>query len=133
MRSVIAEAEKRNVGIIVRTALESGLLTGKYKPGHRFTGTDQRTRYKSENMAFILNTVEKLGKEVVTGPYENLAQVAIHFALEPEGVSSVIIGAHKLRHIQANVATEALLPLSAEIVELLKAKYGDITEKCNYK
>lgn len=133
MRSVIAEAKKRNMGIIVRTALESGLLTGKYGPGHRFTGIDQRTRYSSENLEFILNTVRELEPIAVKPPYKNLSQVAIRFALIPEGVSTVIVGAHKLRHIQANAAIEALPPLSAEVEQLLQGKYGDITDKCNYQ
>jgi aryl-alcohol dehydrogenase-like predicted oxidoreductase len=133
MRAVIAEAGKRNIGIIVRTALESGLLTGKYKPGHRFTGIDQRTRYKPEHLEFILRTAERLEKEAVHEPYENLAQVAIRFALIPEGVSTVIVGAHKLRHIQANVDTESLPPLRREVVELLQAEYGGITASCNYQ
>ena len=36
------EARDKGVGIIGRTLLESGFLTGKYKPGHKLTGHRSR-------------------------------------------------------------------------------------------
>jgi len=132
MRGVIRMAKEKNIGIIVRTSLESGLLTGKYAPGHRFTGLDQRRRYSRENLDFVLRTARELKEKAVRPPYQNLAQVAIRFALEPDGVSTVIVGAHRVRNVQQNVETDALPDLDPELVDMLKSEYGSITDKANF-
>jgi aryl-alcohol dehydrogenase-like predicted oxidoreductase len=132
MSGVIREAKARNVGIIARTVLESGLLTGKYKPGHRFSGLDQRRRYHPDHLEFILRTVRDLRKEAVRPPYQTLAQVAIRFSLEPDGVSTAIVGCHRPGEMRQNLETGALPELDPEIVDMLRSKYGSITEKANY-
>ena len=130
---VIEKAEQSGVGVIVRTVLESGLLTGKYKPGHTFSGLDQRRRYKADHLEFILKTVEEIGRFAVRPPFENLAETAIRFALEPTGVSTIIVGAHRPENVKRNVKTAELPGLDSEVLEKLRKEYGDITEKANYQ
>ena len=60
-RELFEEAYKKSVGIIVRVPLASGLLTGKYDPGHRFPDNDHRKdTYPPEKLAALLARVEKL-------------------------------------------------------------------------
>lgn len=133
LRPVIKEAKEKGVGVIVRTVLESGLLTGLYKPGHVFTGVDQRARYSKENLEFILKTIEKIGKEVqLREPYKNLAQLAIKFSLQAEGISTMIIGAQEKWHVESNLETVSLPDIDTEIIRYLIDNYSGITEKANY-
>ncbi len=130
--AVIEEAYRQGVGIVARTALESGLLTGKYQPGHEFTGQDQRTRYNREKLDFILKTTQELMQSVVNPPYDSLAQVAIHFSLALEGVSSLIIGAKTVEQMQRNMQTAAKPALDGDLVRKLRQEYGDLTDKAAY-
>ena len=129
---VIEEAQAKGIGIIARTALESGLLTGKYKPGQTFSGLDQRSRYKPEKLEYILHAAQEIGKFAIQPPYENLAQVAIKFALHPPGVSALIFGAHRVDSVKRNIKAASLPPLNDEIHERLRREYGDATYKANY-
>jgi aryl-alcohol dehydrogenase-like predicted oxidoreductase len=129
---IIEEAKNAGVGIIARTALESGILTGKYKPGQTFGEGDQRSRYKPASLEFVLKAAEDLQDFAVRPPYQNLAEVAIKFALEPQGVSTLIFGAHRPENVKRNMKTAELPPLDVEVLKRLKEQYGGVTDKANY-
>ena len=129
---VIEEARKAGVGVIARTALESGLLTGKYKLGQTFGEGDQRSRYKPENLEFIFKSIQDMSGFAVKAPYENLAQVAIKFALEPESISTLIFGAHRVESVSRNMRAAGLPPLEDAILQKLKGEYGSMTNRANY-
>ncbi len=129
---VINEAHQQGVGIVARTALESGLLTGKYLPGHQFSSHDQRTRYKKENFEFNLEKTQELKQFVIKAPYENLSQVAIHFCLAHEGISSLLIGARTVEQMKMNMKTAELPSLDKDLVKRLRDQYGNVTEKANF-
>ncbi|RMD81584.1 MAG: aldo/keto reductase, partial [Lentisphaerae bacterium] len=78
-----AEAAERGVGIVLRTVLESGFLTGKYKPGHRFTQEqDHRRRWPEERLDQILALIQDFSAQTVNPPWDSPAKVAIRFALD---------------------------------------------------
>ena len=129
---VIEEAAARGVGIIARTALESGLLTGKYKPGQTFKAPDHRFRYKADNLDFVLQAARDIAEFAVQPPYEALAQVAMRFSLAPQGVSTLIVGAHRAASVNANMTVADLPPLDSVLLEKLKEKYGDATTRANF-
>jgi aryl-alcohol dehydrogenase-like predicted oxidoreductase len=129
---VIEEASRRGVGIVARTTLESGLLTGAFSPGHRFQEPDQRARYDPRNLDYVLREVERTKQSAVRPPYGNLAQVALRFALLHPGVTSIIVGAERPQEVRANLAAAALPPLPADIADALRRTYGSLTERANY-
>src|SRR5207249_4040769 len=57
-------AIEHNLGVLARVPLASGLLSGKYKPGHRFSG-EFREKYKPEEIDAKLREVEKIQREEV--------------------------------------------------------------------
>ena len=65
-------------------------------------------------------------------PFENLAQVALRFALEPAGVSTLIFGAHRPKTVTKNLKAAELPPLDAEVLNRIKSEYGGATEQANY-
>ena len=127
-RESIEYAQSHGVGIVARTALESGFLTGKYNAGHTFT--DHRRRW-SGRMSDLMQTVAGLGEWGIPDVYESLAQVALRFALLPEGVSTIIPGAKSAAQIESNMSVASLPDLPEALVARLVAEFDGFTEKAN--
>jgi len=114
-----AEAASKNVGIIVRVPLASGLLTGKYTASTQFGKDDHRTfnRHgeafdKGETFSGIdytkgLEAVEDI-KKLFPGQ-ENLAAIALKWILMFDEVSCVIPGASRPEQVVSNIKS-ALVP-----------------------
>ncbi|MCY3022911.1 MAG: aldo/keto reductase [Planctomycetota bacterium] len=107
-------ALNKSVGIIVRVPLASGLLTGKYKPGHQFADNDHRKdAYPPEKLAAVLERVEKL-RFLAEGTGRTLAQAALKFCLAHPAVSVVIPGIKTPEQVDENVGAEIVPDLKPE-------------------
>lgn len=119
-QELFAKAKKKNVAVIVRVPLASGLLSGKYNLGTYFSKTDHRC-YNANGEAF--NTGETFaGLEFSKGvkladhiagmfPDNRTAQWAIRWILDHPEVTTVIPGATKVSQVESNMAASALSPL----------------------
>ncbi|HVT82818.1 MAG TPA: aldo/keto reductase, partial [Phycisphaerae bacterium] len=58
-------AQQRNLGVLARVPLASGLLSGKYKPGAKFPENDVRTKWQAAGMDERLAEVQKIAAEEV--------------------------------------------------------------------
>jgi aryl-alcohol dehydrogenase-like predicted oxidoreductase len=127
-----SHAGRRNVGIIVRVPLASGMLTGKFKKDTRFSKGDHRF-FNREGKAFDkgetfsgvpyevgLEAVEELKKEF---PEENLAGFALRWILMNDYVSCVIPGASRVSQIEGNIEASELPPLTDEQMEFVNEIY----------
>jgi aryl-alcohol dehydrogenase-like predicted oxidoreductase len=130
-RESIEYAEGQGVGIVARTVLESGFLTGKYKPGHSFPENDHRRRWKGDHLDRLLEEAGSLADWAVKPPYAALSEVAIRFALMPRGVSTTIPGGRSRRQVEANIQAAARPPLSPDVLFRLSQKYAAFTENAN--
>ena len=134
MKPVIEQAQEQNIGIIVRTVFESGLLTGKYLPGHKFLGIDQRARYQKDHLNYILDSVADLKHNLVLpSPYENLSQVAIKFSLSTVGGSTLIIGARKASEVEENIRVAGFPNLPDDIIDYLVNRFSKMNDMANYQ
>jgi len=134
-KKVLKEAKKRNVGIIARVPLASGLLTGKFtkhtvfkKNDHRFFNRDGQAFDKGETFSGVdynigLKAVEKL-KDLFPDP-ENLALYALRWILMFDEVSCVIPGASKVSHIEMNVKASDLAPLTERQMNGVEQIYNE--------
>lgn len=118
------EATKRDVGIIVRVPLASGLLADKFDEDTEFASDDHRN-FNRDGSAFdrgetfaglpfeeALEAVRDL-REVV--PTEmSMAQLSLRWILDHEAVSTVIPGSTSRDHIHANVAASEFDSLTHE-------------------
>jgi len=116
------EAAGRNVGIIVRVPLASGLLTGTYSLSTTFSEGDHRNFNrngaafdKGETFSGIdyetgLEAVEELKK--VFPQNQNLAVVALKWVLMFKQISCVIPGASKPEQLESNLKAFNLPPIS---------------------
>ena len=129
-REVFDYAEQKGVGIVARTALESGFLGGKYRPGHLFE-TGHRSLYPPKIQADMLDYMVQIEDRAVKPPYESVAQVAVKFCIEPKSVSTVILGARTAGQIDQLCHTVNLPDLSPELLDWLKSRFGEQTERLN--
>jgi aryl-alcohol dehydrogenase-like predicted oxidoreductase len=126
------QARKRNVGVIVRVPLASGLLTGKFskastfgKEDHRFFNRDGQAFDKGETFSGVdyelgLAAVEELKSLFGT---EQIAAWALRWILMFDAVSCIIPGASAPDQVDANVAVSGLPGLTAGQMEAVKAVY----------
>jgi aryl-alcohol dehydrogenase-like predicted oxidoreductase len=118
------EAVARDVGVIARVPLASGLLTGKFDRSTHFASDDHRA-YNRHGESFDvgetfsgvdfetgLEAVEELRPLVPAGA--TLAQFALRWILDFEAVSTVIPGAKTPEQAVANAEASGLPPLSSE-------------------
>jgi aryl-alcohol dehydrogenase-like predicted oxidoreductase len=128
---------KKDVGIIVRVPLASGLLTGTLKKDTLFEKSDHRYFNrnglifdKGETFSGIdyetgLKAVGKL-KKVFTG-HRNLAAHALKWILMHEEVSCVIPGASSPKHVESNLSADDLPNLTEyELYEVDEIYRSDI-------
>jgi aryl-alcohol dehydrogenase-like predicted oxidoreductase len=126
-------AEERNIGILARVPLASGLLSGKMSAEREFSADDHRN-FNREGQAFDrgetfsgvnfetgLRAAEEL-KELVPEGY-TLAQLALRWILMHPAVSCAIPGAKRPEQVEDNVAAAAMPPLSEETMERIRGIY----------
>ena len=131
-RAIFDEAKEAGVSLIGRTVMESGLLTGKYAPGHKFPEDDWRgQRGQAEVVQFVLEEVKKLG-ENLPDTFENVSQLAVKYALDEPGLTAIIPGGTSPKHMQANTAIANLSAISPELRNELVSSYSGRSEEFNY-
>ncbi|BDW91016.1 MULTISPECIES: aldo/keto reductase [Thalassospira] len=127
------EAKAKNVGVIVRVPLASGLLTGKMTKDTAFAADDHRAFNrngeafdKGETFAGVpfdvaLEAVEEIRRLVP----ENItmAQFALRWILMEEAVGVVIPGAKNAAQAAANAAASDVAPLPSEVIGELRNIY----------
>jgi aryl-alcohol dehydrogenase-like predicted oxidoreductase len=127
------EAKRRQVGILARVPLASGLLTGKLTAASSFSADDHRAfnRHgesfdRGETFAGVdyetgLKAVEELRALVPAGT--SMAQFALRWILMSDAVSTVIPGAKNSQQEEQNAAAADLPPLSPETMQKIVAIY----------
>jgi aryl-alcohol dehydrogenase-like predicted oxidoreductase len=127
------EAKRKNVGIIVRVPLASGLLAGKFSRDSRFEKTDHRFfnregRFFDRGETFSgvdfekgLDAVEELKKLFP----KDMALWALRWVLMFDEVSVVIPGASRRELAEANVKASELPPLSEEQMKGVREIYEE--------
>lgn len=127
------QAIKRNIGVIVRVPLASGLLTGKMSKNTSFSDDDHR-KYNRHGEAFDvgetfagmdfetgLTAVEEFRDLVPEGA--TMAQLALRWILMFDAVSSVIPGGKNPAQVTDNAAAADLPPLSPETMTTIADIY----------
>ena len=131
---IFAKAKERNVAIIVRVPLASGLLTGKFTEQTKFAEKDHR-HYNANGEAFNVgetfsgvefNEGVKLSREIASRlPDERMAQWSLRWILDHPEVTTVIPGASKIEQVKNNVAASGLPPLSKDTHDKLRTFYDN--------
>ncbi|RXG16207.1 aryl-alcohol dehydrogenase-like predicted oxidoreductase [Leeuwenhoekiella aestuarii] len=127
------EAEKNDIGVIVRVPLASGLLTGKFDQNTSFDKEDHRNfnrngeafdkgeTFSGVNYETGLEAVNEL-KQLFPDA-ENLAPIALQWILSHKTVSTIIPGASKEEHLLSNLSAVEKKTLSEDQIEKMNAIY----------
>ncbi|HEY5495936.1 MAG TPA: aldo/keto reductase [Candidatus Limnocylindrales bacterium] len=131
----LAEAAHRDVGVLARVPLASGLLTGKLSKETVFDESDHR-RFNRHGESFDvgetfagvdyetgLAVVEELRSLVPADA--TLAQMALRWILMSEAVTAAIPGAKTPEQARANAAAADLAPLPAATMEQIARLYRE--------
>ncbi|HEX4815195.1 MAG TPA: aldo/keto reductase [Nonomuraea sp.] len=136
LERVLPAARAAGVGVIARVPLASGLLSGRYDEHTTFGPDDHRTfnrrgesfdvgeTFSGVKFATGLEAVRRLAPLVPEGA--TMAQFALRWILDQDGVSVVIPGARNPGQAAANAATAALAPLPAETSQAVRAVYDEL-------
>jgi len=127
------EAKRRQVGILARLPLSSGMLAGKMTASSTFAADDHRA-FNRHGEAFDrgetfsgvdyvtgLAAVEELRSLVPAGM--SMASFALRWILMAEAVTCAIPGAKRPAQVEENVAAADLPPLSAETMAAIAKLY----------
>ncbi|OOC53930.1 MULTISPECIES: aldo/keto reductase [Nocardiopsis] len=136
LERVLPAAREAGVGIIARVPLASGLLSGKFTADTSF-GEDDHRNFNREGQAFDkgetfsgvdyatgLKAVERVRPLVPEGV--TMAQFALRWILDQEGVSVVIPGARNADQAHGNAAAAELPPLDAATHARIREIYDEL-------
>jgi len=128
-------AQQKQVGILARLPLSSGMLAGNMSKATTFEASDHRN-YNKNGEAFDqgetfsgvpfgngLEFVERL-RELVPGS-TSLAAFALRWALMQEAVTAVIPGAKRPSQVEENVSAAELPPIPDATLQKLDALYRE--------
>ena len=134
-----AEAKKKDVGIIARVPLASGLLTGKFSTKTIFDSKDHRN-FNREGASFdkgetfsginyelgliAVNELKKLFPED-----QNLAPLALQWILNFKEISCIIPGASSGSHVLSNISARDLPILTPEKIAAMNEVYEHYIKK----
>ena len=131
----LREAAARNVGVIVRVPLASGLLTGALSADTEFPENDHRN-FNRDGEAFDvgetfagvpyedgLDAVDAIEPLVPAG--QSMAQFTLRWILDHDAVSTVIPGSASPDHIRDNVAAADLPRLAADRHAAVREVYDE--------
>jgi aryl-alcohol dehydrogenase-like predicted oxidoreductase len=134
METLFRQALKKQVGIIVRVPLASGLLTGKFNSKSKFPETDHRQynrqgeyfdvgeTFSGVDFAAGLQAVKKLETIKPTG--YTMPQFALKWILMQKAVSTVIAGGKTPQQVLENSQTSDLPALNQSVMEQVSDIYN---------
>jgi len=127
------QAKKKDIGVIVRVPLASGLLTGKFSKQSTFTAGDHRNFNRNGEMFDKGETFSGIDYETglaAVGELKelfpnqaNLAPIALKWILGFDAVSTIIPGASRPEQVSANVAALDFPDLNAVQISHINSIY----------
>jgi aryl-alcohol dehydrogenase-like predicted oxidoreductase len=131
----LAEAKRRDVGVLARVPLASGLLTGKMTRATQFDPSDHR-QYNRHGESFDVGEtfsgidyetglafVDELRSLVPGGV--TMAQMSLRWIIMADGVTAAIPGAKNPDQARANASAADLAALTPEIMARIARLYDD--------
>jgi aryl-alcohol dehydrogenase-like predicted oxidoreductase len=129
------QARQRDVGLIIRVPLASGLLTGKFSKDTQFAADDHRAfnRHGEEfdvgetfaGVDYATGVEAAEGLKALLPPGVTLAQLALRWILDHDAVSTVIAGAKTSEQVRDNSAAASLAPLAEDTRQTIAQLYRD--------
>jgi aryl-alcohol dehydrogenase-like predicted oxidoreductase len=129
---ILQYCRQNNIGVIVYSPLERGLLTGKVTPERQFPPGDHRATHKYftvENRKRVLAALEKV-KPIAEKHKASLAQVAINWTFSEPGITAALVGARNAEQATHN-AGAMNFTLSADERATIRREFDEPAKKMN--
>lgn len=134
LEDLLPNAENKNIGIIVRLPLASGLLAGKFTKETTFLESDHRNYNKDGNAFNVGETFAgipfekgvELSNEIKDTYLPNgltMAQFSQRWILDHKAISCIIPGASSVSQINSNCSVSNIQPLNSNTHESLRILY----------
>lgn len=127
-REVLPYAREHDIGIIVYSPLDQGLLTGKMTADRTFPKGDERAKrwtLSPENRRRVNAVIRDAVAPIAERHEATAAQVASAWTFHRPGVTAAIVGARNAAQVDENAAA-ARLGLGPEEIETLAAAFESL-------
>lgn len=108
---------ENNVGLIVYSPMEQGLLTGKVTMDRKFSEGDMRTSrpwFQPQNRARVLEALARV--QPLAGKYAcTLAQLCVNWVISQKGITSAIVGARNVQQARENAGAAGFTMEQADL------------------
>lgn len=124
-RDVLPHCAREDVGVIVYSPLEQGLLSGTVTPSRAFVEGDGRSRrvtFKVANRELVNAALVRVAEPIARARGATVAQVTIAWTLAQPGVTAAIVGARTAEQAREN-ALAADVELSREEAGALRSAF----------
>jgi aryl-alcohol dehydrogenase-like predicted oxidoreductase len=113
--------ERKNVGVIVRVALDEGGLTGKITPETTFAEDDFRAKYfRGDRKQQVFERVERIVSDLAIS-MDQLPETALRYVLSHPAVSTVIPGMRSVQNVERNCQLGDGRRVPPEMLQKLRA------------
>jgi aryl-alcohol dehydrogenase-like predicted oxidoreductase len=119
-KDLLPWCREHQVGVLVYSPLQNGILTGKVSMEREFPKTDLRSWsrfYKPENRKRILALLDEL-RPMAEERHATLAQLVIHWTIRQPGVTVALVGVRNPEQAEENAGAAAFKVTEAEIHEI---------------
>jgi aryl-alcohol dehydrogenase-like predicted oxidoreductase len=121
---LFTRAGKDKLGLIIRTPLTFGYLTGKLRGDEQFQSTDHRANWPKDQLKRWANAPQ-LFSFLFEGKSRTPAQMALRFCLDFEVVSTVIPGMMNVWEVLENVMASDVPSLTVQEMDLIMLIYKE--------
>lgn len=118
-------AARENIGVIIRTPLCFGFLTGRYSAQEAFHESDHRSRWSQGQRERWAGATDLFASMLAALPGQTPAQFALRYCLSQAGVSTTIPGMLTASQVSENAAADALPPLNQVELAAIAAIYAN--------
>lgn len=124
---LFAHCAEKGIGVIVRTPLCFGFLTGAFGDQTAFEEGDHRGRWPPEQRRRWDDAARVFADCLSSHEGQTPAQLALRFCLSYPGVSTVIPGMLTAKHVEENVRASDLGPLASDEMMRIEELYRQQT------
>jgi aryl-alcohol dehydrogenase-like predicted oxidoreductase len=127
-KDVLPFCRENNVGVIVYSPMERGLLAGTVPPERQFAPGDHRAKHKfftPENRRRVMSALERI-KPIADRHGASYAQAVINWTFQEPGITAAIVGARNAEQATHN-AGAMRFTLSPEERAAIRAAFDDVS------
>lgn len=119
-KDVLPWCRDNNVGVVVYSPLQRGLLTGKITPGYKFGDGDHRANsafFKPDNVRKVNELLDRL-RPIAEAHNATLAQMVINWTIHLPGITAALVGARNPTQAAENARAADFALSDEEIAEI---------------